>query len=211
VIERVLQAAPPVVKRSPRQGIYAADDDSLESWVTSFDAGCIASKTGQNRPAQVEYISGAQYRMLRVCNGDVGLTRSMYRLYKTQMQGYNGHAIWMDAPMIVNRGQQPTADHYVLAFKHGIKKALAMGVPFMFSGPQGNQAAQQLGLQVQQMQVTMSIDKGNTGLHQCQGIVGGHYFVAWPSLHGCGYKTVPDEAQLTYDQAYNVSVIMPPK
>lgn len=210
-IKRVLEVAPEPpqpVKRNPRRGIYAADEDNLEAWVTSFDAGCIASKAGQNRMSQAEFISGAQYKMLRVCSDNNGVTRSMFRLYKVEMPGYKGHAIWMDAPMHVGRGQNPTDQMYALAYRHGLKKAMAMGVPFMFGSPYGNQAAQAAGLPVQDLQVQMSIDRGNTGLHHCQGIQGGHYFVAWPVAQGCGYQNATD-ASNTYDQAYHFSVVRP--
>lgn len=210
-IKRVLEVAPEPpapVKRNPRRGIYAADEDNLEAWVTSFDAGCIGSKGGQNRMSQAEFISGAQYKMLRVCTDNNGVTRSMFRLYKVDMPGYKGHAIWMDAPMHVARGHNPTQEMYVLAYKHGLKKAMAMGVPFMFSSQHGNQAAQAAGLPVQQMAVKMSIDRGNTGLHHAQGIQGGQYFVAWPIAQGCGYRNAAD-ASNTYEQAYNFSVVMP--
>ncbi|MBK6688826.1 MAG: hypothetical protein IPG45_30425 [Deltaproteobacteria bacterium] len=212
-IKRVLEVAPEPpapVKRNPRHGVYAADEDNLEAWVTSFDAGCIASKAGQNRMSQAEFISGAQYKMLRVCSDNNGVTRSMFRLYKVEMPGYKGHAIWMDSPMTVARGHNPTQEMYTLAYKHGLKKAMAMGVPFMFSSQQGNQAAQAAGLPVQQMAVKMSIDRGNTGLHHAQGIAGGHYFVAWPMAQGCGYVNA-QEASNTYEQNYNFSVVMPPR
>jgi hypothetical protein len=197
-IERVLQAAPDVApaKRSARRGVYAADDDNLEAWVTSFDAGCIASKHGGNRHSQVEFISGAQYRMLRVCVDTVGATRSMYRLYKCKMQGYEGHALFMDAPYYVNRGQQPTQEMYVLAYKHGLKKAMAMGVPFMFNGPQGDQAARDMGLQAKPLHVTVTLDRGNTGVHHTQGVPGMGYFTQFGNGN-------------TVDVPINASVVMP--
>ena len=57
----------------------------------------------------------------------------------------------------------------------------------------------------------MSIDRGNTGLHHCQGILGGgRYFVAWAEARCAGSVSANDTKQ-TYDQPYTVSVIMAPK
>src|SRR5262249_2730457 len=150
---------PPTV----RQGVYAADDDDVEAWVSSFDAGCISSHGGGNNYTQVEFITGAQYRMLRTLNGDAGITRSMLRRYRAEMPNYKGHVLWMNTPMNVGRGGQgATQEMNVLAFEHGIRKAMAMGVPFMFDGSQyGAQAAQALGLKVQQTAVKLLVDRGN--------------------------------------------------
>lgn len=189
----------PEVKTSPRQGLHAADEHSLEAYLTSYNGGsCINPINGQNRRALVEFITTPQYRMCRVCNGEAGIARGQLRLFKTELDGGVRHAIWADTPYGVNNCTYAPDEQQKLFFKHAIQKAMAMGVPILFSNNVALQVAKELGYAVEQKAVGMRIDRGITGAHQSEIVAGAAYWVDVPA------------GQEYHRAATNLSVIMPP-
>jgi hypothetical protein len=203
-IGRVLEAVPEA-KMSPRSGVFAADEDRLDAYVTSFDSGCLASKGGGNQGAQIAFIADAQYKMCRVVSDEVGVTRSVLRLYRIEIPGYSGHVLAMDGPYPVNRGVTPTAEMYRLAYKHGLKKAMAMGIPFVYGAGGGaglaecTNAMQEAGAVSQAVAATLLIDRGNTGLHHGEGFSHNYYWISIP------------DGDMTFRAPVNsIQVVMPP-
>jgi hypothetical protein len=201
--------------RAPgRTGVYAADEDRLDAYLTSFGGSCINPANGQNRGSLVELIMSAQYKMGRIMNGNTCTGRTIFRLLRVELpNGYRGYALRMDKPLDPkNWGNSPPEDQLRLMFEHGLRKAAAMGIPFMINQPEHVKAlAEGLGLQVEDgVAVKLWVDKGHTGMHHNQGMFSGDYFIGWPGLR-LGQKTVapakPDD--LTVERTYSMSVVMP--
>lgn len=214
-MKRVLETAPEV-KQSPRAGVYAADEDALDAFVTAFDGGCMRAQGGGNQGGQIEFITSPQYKMLRVCNGEVGVTRSVIRLLDVELPNYKGMALWIDGPYTTNRGGNPTPEMWKLAYKHALNKARAMGIPLMY-GPigygggkdSGAPAMQEVGAVSQPAAAKVSFDRGTTGFHHCQSLLGDQkYWVTWPGFAVGNYPIVAED-QTRYQADINCSVVMP--
>lgn len=213
-MKRIVETAPEV-KQSPRAGVYAADEDALDAFVTAFDGGCMRAQGGGNQGGQIEFITSPQYKMLRVCNGEAGVTRSIIRLLDVELPNYKGMALWIDGPYTTNRGGAPSVEMWRLAYKHALNKARAMGIPLMY-GPigygggkdQGAPAMQEAGAVSQQVNAKVSFDRGPTGFHHCQSLLGDQsYWVHWPG-YAVQYVEVP-ENQTRYSAPLNCAVVMP--
>lgn len=210
-----LDTAAAATKAAPtqlKQGKYAADEDQIESYLTSFDRGsCINPSDGFNRGALVEMMGGSQYKMIRAMDGDKSVGRAFLRLIKTKLpNGYEGHAIAMDTPKNTPSGH-PGGEDSQLMYEHALAKAVAMGVPLLVHDQTVLPAAQARGLQLENMQCAVSIHKGITGMHHNEGLNGGDYFINWPGMAATprGYD-VPNDDMKYADRNYGFQVVMPP-
>jgi hypothetical protein len=215
-IERVLELAPEAKPQTARSGVYAVDEDRLDAFMTSFDAGCMAPRgSGGNRAGLVGHIADAQYKICRTMNGEAGMTRSLLRLYHVEMPNYKGYAIWMDGPYPTNRNGPPSTEMYRLAYKHALRKAMAMGIPFMY-GPvgygagknEGAAAMQEAGVVSHAMHVAVTLDMGVAGLHHCQSIFGDRLYFVSSADRRTGYQSGP-KGQAIFQASLACNVVKP--
>jgi hypothetical protein len=198
-------------KPAAREGLYAADEDRLEAYLTSFGGGsCIDPVNGFNRPTIIEKMANPRYKMCRAMNGEQPQSRSFLRLMSVEIGQYNGLALWLDAPQ-ATPGGNVGQEQQMLMYRHAMNKAMAMEVPFFCAGGYAQQVAQERGLAVQQLNVTVVLDRGVTGNHHTQYMAPiGQYGARWPdSTWNYGYSVAPALDQDLRLQA-QVSVVFPP-
>lgn len=198
---------------NPRQGLYAADEDHVEAYLTSFNGGsCISPTSGFNRGSLVELMGGSQYKMIRAVDGDKGVGRGFLRLIRVSLpNGYEGHAIAMDVPKGTQNYGKPAGRESSLMYEHALAKAVAMGVPLLVDEQDVLPAAQARGLKLERMQCAVKVHKGITGMHHNEGLNGGDYFINWPGMNGTprGYD-VPRDDMPYAERSYAKQVVMPP-
>lgn len=196
------------IKTQPRQGLYAADEDRLDAYLTSFGAGsCIDPANGFNRPTIVEKMASGRYKMCRAMDGERPLARAFLRLLEIEVGNYKGPALWLDAPQATPNGNAG-GEASMLMYRHAMTKAHAMGVPFFCTGGHVNQIAQEKGLPVQNLNVTVHLDKGVTGTHHTQ-------YLGPIAPYGVGFGETDwnygnQRAKDVHTMAGNVQVVMPP-
>lgn len=197
-------------KPAAREGLYAADEDRLEAYLTSFGGGsCIDPVHGFNRPTIIEKMANPRYKMCRAMNGVQPQARSFLRLMSVEVGEYKGLALWLDSPQATpggNIGQE----QQMLMYRHALGKAMAMGVPFFCAGGYAPQVAQERGLGVEQLNVAVVLDRGVTGNHHTQYLAPiGQYGARWPdSTWNYGYSVAPALDQDLRLEAM-VSVVFP--
>ncbi len=196
-LARVEMATPDVIK-SPRQGVFVADEDRLEAYFTSFGGSCLNPADGSNRGGLAELMASAQYKMGRIMDGDKCEGRAILRLLKVEAgNGYNGHALWSDMPVLpTNWGAAAALDKKQLYYRHLIQKAWSMGVPFFTKDPVAKTVATELGSPPVETNIKVTIAAGHTSLHHNQGI--GEYWA-------------PPGANGVHVANYNFAMIMPPR
>lgn len=197
-------------KPAAREGLYAADEDRLEAYLTSFGAGsCIDPVNGFNRPAIIEKMANPRYKMCRALNGEQPQARSFLRLMSVEIGQYKGLALWLDAPQ-ATPGGNVGQEQQMLMYRHALGKAMAMGVPFFCAGGYAPQVAQERGLAVEQLNVAVLLDRGVTGNHHTQYMAPiADYGARWPdSTWDYGYKVAPGMDQDLRMEAM-VSVVFP--
>lgn len=198
-------------KPAAREGLYAADEDRLEAYLTSFGGGsCIDPVNGFNRPTIIEKMANPRYKMCRAMNGEQPQARSFLRLMSVEIGQYQGLALWLDAPQ-ATPGGNVGQDQQLLMYRHALGKAMAMGVPFFCAGGHAPTVAQERGLAVEQLNVTVVLDRGVTGNHHTQymGPIG-QYGARWPDSNwNYGYSVAPALDQ-DLRLAGMVSVVFPP-
>ena len=147
--------------------------------MTSHGSGCMSALDGDNRHGLVSYLADAQYRTFRTYDGEVPMRRGMFRLLQAKLPNYSGPVLWVDELTPVRRNT-PYANENKLLLRHALKKAAAMGVPLLTDIQEIRALAEQKGFSVTQGDVCVSVDQGNTGIHQSQGLEIFHYFINWP-------------------------------
>lgn len=195
-LARVQLATPEVIK-STRQGVFAADEDRLEAYFTSFGGSCLNPENGSNRGGLAELMASAQYKMGRIMDGEKCEGRAILRLLKVEAgNGYNGHALYSDMPVLPTAwGTAAAKDKKELYYRHLIHKAWSMGIPFFTKDPVAKEVAKTLGVEPVDTNIKVTIAAGHTGLHHNQGI--GDYWA-------------PPGANGVHVANYNYSMIMPP-
>lgn len=193
-----------------RTGSYACDDDTLDAYLTAFSGGCINPMNGGNRGSLVEFIAGSQYKMIRAMRDDTPVGRSITRLVRVEMpNGYQGMALRMDPPQ-ASVGGNPGPAERALMYKHALAKAVSIGVPLLVTGKEVQPAAQERGLQIQNVACKVFVHRGETGMHHNQGMWGPDYFITWPDVK-VGYNGPrPGAGDKEIAMNYSFDVVMPP-
>ncbi len=199
-------AAAPANDRRALPGLVVADEDHLHALIGSHASGCMAAVGGFNCAALAAYLRDAQYKLTRVYQDGKPVARSTWRIYRATLPGYEGPVLWVDRPNPFSHQVAVPAAAYELHAKAALSKAKRLGIPLVFSTQYGLQA-QLPG--IQQLQGSLHIDMGHTGLHQTEQT--GTYMVGWKKWlghNGYVHGGVPDDQTST---ALNIpmNVVMP--
>lgn len=153
-----LLAWAPRAEQGGREGRHAADEDSLTAMIASHTSGCLSFGSNLRRWGMAGSLADANTKMLRVFEGDRQLYRAFMRLVPIETRGYQGPALYVEAPIADGGGSQDDATLLALGL---YQKAAAMGVPVFGSNyppPDGWH-------RVEDQDLTIHFDYGHTGLY----------------------------------------------
>lgn len=146
------------VRSSPRQGVYAVDEDRLEPLLMSTTGGCI-HYTGMRRWANASLAANANEKIVRVYDGENFVYRAIIRFHEVELRGYKGPAIWVNEANVNGGGED---EHRELLLRQVLAKAAAMKVPVITSQNDLTSAAKSMRLVAGEREVKLRIDGGNT-------------------------------------------------
>ncbi len=167
----------PKMALGAKPGTYAADEDSLQGLICSHATGCMSATAGFNRMGLASFLADAQYKMGRVYEDGKPVGRSVWRLLKAQLPGYEGHVLWVDRPLAVTHGAYPSDAIHELHMRHAIRRAKELGVPLLT--PDTDALTRLAPKAVVNGQATLGIDRGHTGLHQTETLGPRTYWTFW--------------------------------
>ncbi|MCK6544920.1 hypothetical protein L6R52_03570 [Myxococcota bacterium] len=179
------------LKTSPRQGRYAADEDGLTHMIDSHKSGCLSFGDQRRRWGLAGALADPNIRMLRVYDGDRQVYRAFLKFFHVTTPNYDGPALWVDGP-VADGGGDYNRD-LALLYKHVFEKARAMGVPVF-----GSYGAVPADFRQENVQMTVHIDDGNTGIMHSDSMFGGR-----------GDIRTSRGANATWDRAQNYSIAFP--
>jgi hypothetical protein len=200
---------------SPRQGVYAVDEDRLEPLFMSGTGGC-CYYNGARKWQNISAAANANEKVMRVYDGANFVYRAYVKIYDGEIGDYKGPVMWLNESKANGAGSE---QHRELLLRHAVKKAQAMGIPLV-TMPKADHgaacndvgpAAQALGLQasIQRIKVSFPIDTA-TGWTYADYWTGreadGRYFETTTYHHNLK-KSFPGQTHYTRD--YDFRVVMP--
>ncbi len=150
---------------------YASSQTSVTAFLTSFRVGCMNPSAKHNAPALIEFMLNPDYQMALAYDHDVAQRRGVLRLFKVEMQGYSGPALYVDSPYATAHGVTQTREAEGAYIDLVIMMAKNLGVPALMPESwrhQMNQVADVEGMACSSKNVKIFVPFGVIGVHQSE-------------------------------------------